>query len=154
MKIYIISVGKLDKIHQTMADTYRKMISDAKIIEHEITYSKKIPANNIKKFEAELIAKKINDFDLNNPCIIAMDEHGQGLTSKDFSNLVKKMMLNSRSIIFVIGGAFGLDQSVLDRAEKILSLSDMTLPHQMAKLILLEQVYRAETIRRGHPYHK
>ena len=130
------------------------MISAAKVSEYEITYSKKIPANSIKKFEAELILKKIADISASNTLLVALDEHGNRLTSKEFSGVIEKAMMQSRSITFVIGGAFGLDQTIINKADSLLRLSDMTLPHQIAKLILLEQIYRAETIRNGHPYHK
>lgn len=154
MKIHIISVGKLDKKHNSLAEDYLKMISAAKVNEYEITYSKKIPADNIKKFEAELILKKISDISGGSALIVALDEHGDRLTSKEFSKFIEKAMMQSKQIIFIIGGAFGLDQAVLGRADILLRLSDMTLPHKIAKIMLLEQIYRAETIRAGHPYHK
>ena len=63
-------------------------------------------------------------------------------------------MMEGKSIDFIIGGAFGLDGSILNLSNAKLCLSKMTLPHQMAKLMLLEQIYRAQTILDGHPYHK
>lgn len=137
-----------------MAGDYLKMISSAKINEYEITYSKKIPESNIKKFEADLILKKITNLPTNNSILVVLDEHGTRLTSKQLSSFIEKAMLQSQSITFIIGGAFGLDQSIINKAHTTLRLSDMTLPHQMAKLILLEQIYRSETISKGHPYHK
>lgn len=62
--------------------------------------------------------------------------------------------MEGRSIDFIIGGAFGLDKSILNLSNAKLCLSKMTLPHQMAKLMLLEQIYRVQTILDGHPYHK
>jgi 23S rRNA (pseudouridine1915-N3)-methyltransferase len=63
-------------------------------------------------------------------------------------------MMEGRDVDFIIGGAFGLDQSILNLANAKLCLSKMTLPHQMAKLMLVEQIYRARSIIDGHPYHK
>ena len=77
------------------------------------------------------------------------------MTSKAFSNIFAAQMMSGGNIDFVIGGAFGLDTSILAAlADKKLCLSKMTFPHQIAKLLLFEQIYRAQTILDNHPYHK
>lgn len=149
MKINIISVGKLSNTNRVIADYYHKMIK-WKCKETELGYSKKISDNQIKSYEAELINAQIDDSSYK----IILDVNGKQLTSEDFSLVFKKQMIESKNIDIVIGGAFGLDKSVINRADYLLSLSKMTLPHQFAKIMLLEQIYRAQTILEGHPYHK
>ncbi|MFA6447185.1 MAG: 23S rRNA (pseudouridine(1915)-N(3))-methyltransferase RlmH [Patescibacteria group bacterium] len=84
--------------------------------------------------------------------VIALDEQGKQLASTEFSKLLS---LNSdKQIVFLIGGSWGLHQSVLDRANVKLSLGKMTLPHALARIILLEQIYRGLMIERGSEYHK
>jgi 23S rRNA (pseudouridine1915-N3)-methyltransferase len=85
--------------------------------------------------------------------VIACDAAGAGRTSAQFAKLLQGSREASRTVVFVIGGAFGLDLAQLDPAEKM-SLAPFTLPHELARLILAEQIYRAGTIVRGEPYNK
>jgi 23S rRNA (pseudouridine1915-N3)-methyltransferase len=86
--------------------------------------------------------------------LIALDEFGKELTSEGLADLiVKKGNLSTKKLVFLIGGAFGLDESVLKRADHRISLSKLTFPHQLVRLILAEQVYRAYTIIRNEKYH-
>jgi 23S rRNA (pseudouridine1915-N3)-methyltransferase len=86
--------------------------------------------------------------------IVALSRGGEAKTSEELAGLVERWREQARDVAFVVGGAHGLDQVVLDRAHQRLALSDMTLPHELARLVLLEQLYRAMTILRGEPYHK
>jgi 23S rRNA (pseudouridine1915-N3)-methyltransferase len=86
--------------------------------------------------------------------IVALTRGGEGKTSEELAGLVERWRDRARDVAFVVGGAHGLDPAVLDRADQRLALSDMTLPHELARLVLLEQLYRAMTIIRGEPYHK
>ena len=79
---------------------------------------------------------------------------GQQLNSQEFSCLFKNQMMIGQNIDIIIGGAFGLDNSIIKNSSIKLSLSKMTLPHQLAKVVLLEQIYRSQTILAAHPYHK
>jgi 23S rRNA (pseudouridine1915-N3)-methyltransferase len=83
-----------------------------------------------------------------------LDVQGQQLNSQEFSLLFKNQMMIGQNIDIIVGGAFGLDDSITKSAHIRLSLSKMTLPHQLAKLVLLEQIYRSQTILAAHPYHK
>lgn len=86
--------------------------------------------------------------------VVCLDEHGRNMTSRDFAGFIERLTENAtRTPCFVIGGAFGLDKSVLQRAEHKLALGPMTFPHEMARVVLLEQLYRADAILRGAPYH-
>jgi len=85
---------------------------------------------------------------------VALTREGKPRTSEQFAALVQRWREAARDVAFLIGGAFGLSDAVLGQAEFALRLSTMTLPHELARLVLLEQLYRAGTIRRGEPYHK
>jgi 23S rRNA (pseudouridine1915-N3)-methyltransferase len=87
--------------------------------------------------------------------LVALTREGKGMDSRELSGYLERHAVRSSAgVAFVIGGAFGLGDSVLTRAARALSLSRMTLPHEMARLVLAEQLYRAGTILRGEPYHK
>lgn len=86
--------------------------------------------------------------------VIACDERGEDLTSDQFSALVAGARDQARDVAFVVGGAYGLSDDVRRRASRTLRLAPFTLPHEMARLVLAEQLYRAGTIVRGEPYHK
>jgi 23S rRNA (pseudouridine1915-N3)-methyltransferase len=86
--------------------------------------------------------------------LVVCDEHGDRLTSAEFATLVNAARDRAKDIAFVIGGAFGLADSLRSRATRAIQLAPWTLPHEMARLVLAEQLYRAGTIVRGEPYHK
>jgi 23S rRNA (pseudouridine1915-N3)-methyltransferase len=86
--------------------------------------------------------------------LIALARAGRSHTSEEFARRVAGWQRDARDVALVVGGAYGLDGAVLSRAELTLSLSRMTLPHDLARLVVLEQLYRACTILRGEPYHK
>jgi 23S rRNA (pseudouridine1915-N3)-methyltransferase len=87
--------------------------------------------------------------------IVVLDSHGKSLTSEEFSAWIQDQMLASVSrIAFVIGGAWGLSAKLQDRADLKLSLSTLTFPHELARLVLAEQIYRALSLWKGLPYHK
>jgi 23S rRNA (pseudouridine1915-N3)-methyltransferase len=83
-----------------------------------------------------------------NARVVALDERGKDMTSEQFARLLKS------ETTFVLGGPEGLDESVKQRAALLLRLSSLTLPHALAQVVLLEQIYRAATILTGHPYHR
>ena len=85
--------------------------------------------------------------------LVALTRAGEPIASRAFASLLHEHALHGRDIAFVIGGAFGLGEEILARARR-LSLSPMTLPHELARLVLAEQLYRAGTLHRGEPYHK
>ena len=86
--------------------------------------------------------------------LVACDERGSAMTSADFAAWLGRLRDTGGAVTFVIGGAFGLDDAVRARATRVLSVAPWTLPHEMARLVLTEQLYRAGTILRGEPYHK
>lgn len=86
--------------------------------------------------------------------VVALDREGRALSSDELAAELRRWQQSQRAVVFVIGSAHGLDRQVLQRAGLRLSLSRLTLPHELALLVLLEQIYRAHSILRGEPYHK
>jgi 23S rRNA (pseudouridine1915-N3)-methyltransferase len=104
---------------------------------------------DLKRQEGEIILDWLKD-----EYLVALDEHGKEMTSEQLAAFIQGRANEShKTIVFVIGGAFGLDEGVLKRADYKWSLSKLTFPHQLVRLILAEQVYRACTIMRNEKYH-
>ncbi|HEV2482023.1 MAG TPA: 23S rRNA (pseudouridine(1915)-N(3))-methyltransferase RlmH [Puia sp.] len=109
-----------------------------------------LPPADLKKKEAGIILASLGKDDF----LVALDERGQQLSSEKLASFIQTRANGSqKNIVFLIGGAFGLDTAVLDRADFKWSLSQLTLPHQLVRLILAEQLYRACTILRNEKYH-
>lgn len=86
--------------------------------------------------------------------VVALDEHGKQLSTQQFSTNLEQWQFNTRNLVFLIGGADGLSEQCLERANQKISLSALTFPHTMVRVILAEQLYRAWTVLQGHPYHR
>lgn len=109
-----------------------------------------LPAAEAKKKEGEAILQLLKPEDY----LVALDEHGKLVTSEGLATFLQQRANEStRQVVFLIGGAFGLDEAVLRRAQWRWSLSPLTFPHQLVRLVLAEQVYRACTILRNEKYH-
>lgn len=159
LKITIIAVGKLkEKYLKEGIAEYSKRLSrfcDLNIIE---VADEQAPENlssaqeeQVKKREAERILKRVSSGSF----LIVLDVKGKKLDSEGFASKLRSLFLSGNSnITFVIGGSLGLDGELLRKADFSLSLSDMTFPHQLTRLILLEQLFRAFKIINGEPYHK
>jgi len=149
--IIILAIGKIKEKHfqAAIGEYLQRLQPYARVNVVELPFSpfKEGQAANAKKQEGEKILK----FLATKPDarIIAMDEHGQNLSSREFSDFLDK----PGTFIFVIGGTAGLSEEVLAKAESKLALSAMTFPHEMARLFLCEQIYRAATIQKGKAYH-
>lgn len=152
--IKLLAIGKTESNYiQIGIDEYRKRLKHyCKFELVEIPVPKeynKLGFQERKKAEAELLLKQLSS----NDYLILLDEKGKEFDSVSFANRIQKWLNVSSSLVFVIGGAFGFDQSVYDRAQEQLSLSPMTFTHQMVRLFAVEQIYRAFTILRGEKYH-
>ena len=99
--------------------------------------------------EAERLGSRIDG-----ATVVACDERGASMTSSKFASFLQEARERARDLAFVIGGAYGLADSLCERAQTRLALASWTLPHELARLVLAEQLYRAGTIVRGEPYHK
>ena len=155
MKITLIQVGgTVDKYLKAGVDEYIKRLSHyAKFSITEIADLKnasKMSRDELKKREGAEILKRLGNEDF----VILLDERGKLYSSEEFANLIQaKMNQSTRSLVFIIGGAFGFSEEVYNRAQGKLSLSKMTFSHRMIRLLFTEQLYRAFTILRNEPYH-
>jgi 23S rRNA (pseudouridine1915-N3)-methyltransferase len=146
-ELHLIVVGKLKDAHlEAVEADYLKRINNPPLVIHEV----KASAEN-KDAEGEAILKKMKD--LNSSCLIVMTEWGKKRTSVDFAAWTEDLIEKQVRPVFVIGGAEGFSEEVLKTAKEKISLSDLTFPHKIARVLLVEQLYRAQTIRMGHPYH-
>ncbi|MBN6884859.1 23S rRNA (pseudouridine1915-N3)-methyltransferase [Cytobacillus horneckiae] len=159
MNISIITVGKLkEKYLKQGIDEYLKRLSAyAKMDIIEVPDEKapeelsETEMNMVKQKEGERILAKIHP----DTHVIALAIEGKMKSSEELADTIDKLATYGKSkIAFIIGGSLGLSDDVLKRSNDKLSFSKMTFPHQLMKLILLEQVYRAFRINRGEPYHK
>lgn len=159
MSITLIAVGKLkEKPYRQMADEYLKRLSRYGKVEEIELPDLPEPANSspavemqIRELEGEAILGRIKPSDY----VIALTIPGRQWDSPGLSRHVDEMMSRGNSsLVFVIGGSLGLSGRVIARADEELSMSKMTFPHQLARVMLLEQLYRAMKIRAGERYHK
>ena len=159
MKITVIAVGKIkEKFYIDAIKEYSKRLSKyckLEIIEVKDEKTKenasKTEENLVKEIEGKRILEKIPD----SSKVIALAIDGKSLDSVGLANQIKDYQVSgSSNLVFVIGGSIGLHKSVMDRANLKLSFSDMTFPHQLMRVILLEQVYRSFRIINNEPYHK
>jgi len=105
-------------------------------------------------YEEEKLAKILEKWDFSSrDFIILADERGKNLSSPEFSQLLEKQFNSSKDIIIIIGGAFGVSEEVRERVDFIWSFSNLVFPHQLARLLVAEQIYRAQEIARGGKYH-
>lgn len=159
MKITILCVGKIkEKFYRDAIDEYAKRLGkyckfEIMEVADEQTPDKAGTAmeEQIKAREAERILGKIKE----NTLVCTLEIVGKRLTSEQFAGWLARAVVDGRgTVCFVIGGSLGLHKSVTDRADFHLSFSDMTFPHQLMRVILSEQIYRAFRIINGEPYHK
>lgn len=159
MKISIVCVGKIkEKFYTQAIEEYSKRLSRYCKLEITEVQDEKTPDEAseheeelIKAKEGERILKSIKD----DAYVVALAIEGKKLTSPGLADMIDKLGVGGTShIAFVIGGSLGLAPEVLKRADYKLSFSDMTFPHQLMRVILLEQIYRSYRIINGEPYHK
>lgn len=158
MPISIIAVGRAgERCWREAADEYLKRIS-----RYERLSLSEVPAEPeprrpntalcdlVKKKEADAILRRIDPEDV----VIALCPDARQLSSEEFARFLEDFRKQHRRLVFVIGGSLGIGEAVLARAQRCLSLSRMTFPHQLARIVLLEQIYRACRITAGERYHK
>jgi 23S rRNA (pseudouridine1915-N3)-methyltransferase len=155
MKISLLQTGKTtDKNIAAIADLYVSRIN--KYIVFEIITIPDIKNSGSMSVQEQKIkeGKKIIQSFANDDWVILLDERGKELRTTEFTGYLEKVfMMSKRRIVFVIGGPWGLSDEVQQRADISISLSRMTFPHQLVRLLFLEQLYRVFTIIRGEPYH-
>ena len=159
MKITIITVGKIKEkyLKDAIAEYSKRLTKYCKLDIVEVA-DEKTPDNAsevveeaIRDKEAERILKHIKD----DMYVITLEIGGKMLTSEELSAKIERLGIQGKSdVAFVIGGSIGLGKEVLKRSDYALSFSKMTFPHQLMRVILLEQIYRSYRIMKGEPYHK
>ena len=150
--IKIICVGKIkEKFYKEAIEEYTKRLS--KYTKIQIIEVEDININNeeiIKQKEAELIQKNINEKDY----VITLEIEGNELDSIELSKKIEDLEQINPNITFIIGGSYGLDNKIKQRSNYKLSFSKLTFPHQLFRVILLEQIYRSYKIKNNESYHK
>jgi 23S rRNA (pseudouridine1915-N3)-methyltransferase len=148
LKATLITIGKLkDKEFLSIEQEFLKRLnSPLKIIELK---------NNAQNIEAENknIQDKIDSLKLKSPFIITLTEHGKNLTSVKLAEQMRTIFEKDYSVVFIIGGSYGFTKDFLGNSQYQLSLSQLTFPHQFARIIFVEQLYRIQCILKNHPYH-
>ncbi len=159
MRLIVGAVGRLKSgAERTLFEKYRdrfeaagKQLGLSPVIWHEIDESRAASAAKRSTEEGAALLKLVRDADV----VIALDERGKMLSSTGFAQLIGKIRdEGAKTAALLIGGADGQAPDVRDKARVCLSLGPMTLPHQLARVVLAEQLYRAATILAGHPYHR
>lgn len=159
MKITICCVGKIkEKFYSQAIEEYSKRLSKYCKLEIKEAADEKTPdsaSDTVNRMIKEKEGDRLLSFIKDDSYVIALVIDGKMLDSVELSEKIDNLMLSGKSdIVFVIGGSLGLDKRVLDRADYKLSFSKMTFPHQLMRVILLEQIYRSFRIMKNEPYHK
>jgi len=159
MKITVVSVGKLKEkyLKQGIQEYLKRLSAYAKVDIIEVA-DEKAPENlseaemeEVKRKEGERILSHVGD----DTYVFTLEIKGKMLTSEEFAKKLDDLATYGKSkIAFIIGGSLGISKEVQSRSDMAISFSKMTFPHQVMRLILLEQVYRGYRINRGEPYHK
>lgn len=153
MRITILSIGKFENSpHKAVFENYLKRLKwKIELREIELKNAQNMSVDKIKEGEGELILKALRP----SSKLILLDERGKQFASRDFAKLISEFGVNGDSdLTFVIGGADGLAPELLKKNHLKISFGLMTLPHLMVRSVLIEQLYRAQTIISGHPYHR
>ena len=152
MRLSIIAIGRARASPESLVfKHYCERINAWSVTLVEKELRKKIEINKTVAVESELLMKAIPE----GAFIVVLDEHGKELPSREFSQLLNELSTaGHREIAFIIGGANGLSPSILSAADRVLSLGKMTWPHMLVRVLLIEQIYRAQQIKIGHPYHR
>lgn len=154
MRVSVLVVGR--PRHAGLADAIQDYETRAArywpldVIEVKEESARSASAEIVREREADRLLGRLSG----ESRVVACDPGGDELDSAAFAGLLSKQRDDAQSVSFIIGGAFGLHARVRDRASRRLSLAPWTLPHELARLVLAEQLYRAGTIARGEPYHK
>ena len=155
MNIKIIAIGKMtDSALRRTIDNYIKQcrwtVTIQEIIPKKIAATNNYEADALlnKKYQYELIVDALPQHSLT----IALDEKGQNWTSQEFAGIINNHF--SKNVTFIIGGADGIDSNLFANVHHVISFGKLTWPHMLARLMLIEQIYRADKILCGHPYHR
>lgn len=155
MKVVVMSVGRVRQqfVLQGEAEYLQRIRGSfqVELLELGMESPESMSPGEVQSREGDEILKRAKGFDY----LVVLDERGKTLSSKQISEFVQARMNSGiKSVCFVIGGAFGVSEKVRQEADTVLSLSTLTFPHQLARLIVVEQLYRTHTLIKGVSYHK
>lgn len=146
MRLTIIAVGRMkDRAEKELFERYANEVAL-----REVEEKKKVPLAELKRREAELIRVALPKGAL----VVALDRRGKTLSSEELAQRIARWRDGGRDVAFVIGGAEGLDDRLREEADFVLSFGSATWPHMLVRIMLAEQLYRAQSILAGHPYHR
>jgi len=150
MSIRIVAIGKKHEpwVHDGLK-RYQTRLNKPFNVEWDLLPHSTLPNDMARQEESRRIMLRLGDSEY----VILLDERGGNISSPDFSKLLTNQFNLARPITIVIGGAFGVDESVCGRANYVWSLSKLVFPHQLVRLLLIEQLYRAQEIAKNGPYH-
>lgn len=154
MKLRLIAVGRRppEWVVSGFRDYARRLPRDMplELVEVAPAARRNLPAGRAREIEAERLLAQVAGGDL----LVALDERGKTWSTVDLSKRLDDWRMQGRDVAFLIGGADGLDDLCRSRADQVLALSALTLPHALVRVVLAEQLYRAWTMLSGHPYHR
>jgi 23S rRNA (pseudouridine1915-N3)-methyltransferase len=150
MKIlFLFGGGKTSAEALVFEESYSKRISHTNTVEKLCVTSKGKTKEEIQNSETSSMLQSIKASDF----VILLDERGKKLSSPQFSTLLERAEQDGKRIVIVVGGSYGVTDELRNKANQIVSFSDMIFPHDLARIMAMEQVYRATQIRKGTPYH-
>ncbi len=151
MSVRILSVGKASsRDYQVLISEFEKRLDKRFQLEWQFIAPSGQQKDAARRAESDSLRAKLSASDF----IVLLDERGsQSLSSEKFAAKLDEWTLQPRPLTFIIGGAYGVDEELRQRADFVWSLSTLVFPHELVRLILTEQLYRAQCIIAGHPYH-
>lgn len=155
MKVVVMSVGRVRQPFVVQGEgEYLQRIKGSfqvELVELGMEAPESMSVSEVQNREADEILKRVKGYDY----LVVLDERGKVISSTQLSEFLQvRMNSGIKTVCFVIGGAYGFSEKIRQEADTILSLSSLTFPHQLARLLLVEQLYRAHTILKGASYHK
>jgi 23S rRNA (pseudouridine1915-N3)-methyltransferase len=155
MKVVVMSVGRVRQpfVLQGEAEYLQRIRGSfqVELVELGMDAPESMNAAEVQSREGEEILKRVKNYDY----VVVLDERGKNVSSKQLSEFLQvRMNSGIKTVCFVIGGAYGVSEKIRQEADVILSLSTLTFPHQLARLVLVEQLYRSYTLLKGVSYHK
>lgn len=147
--LFLFGGGNASSDTIDLEDSYCTRVARTENVERKNVTSKGKTPEEIKNSEstAMLISIKPTDF------VIALDERGKKMSSEKFSELLDRAELDGKRVVVIVGGAYGMNDELRQRANALVAFSDMIFPHDLARIMAIEQVYRGLAIRKGSPYH-
>ncbi len=152
MRIHIASIGRARSGPEAaLYKHYADRVTQWPVTLHEQDLRRRVAPDRVMEAEAVLLQQAIPD----GAFVVALDERGKQQTSREFASLLRSLQEDARrDVVFLIGGADGLTDELRNGADKVLSLGEATWPHLLVRGLLAEQLYRAQQIVSGHPYHR